>query len=405
MLDQLPLEILDLILAQLSVADLASVVRVAHIFKDLGTPLMLPRAIHQDSHLIIDPNQLNMSCLISRQEHLALPLPLTLTIFASGRTHTIRSLVEAGAPLGHYKLPGCRCHPWQPRGWSSHLAEGGSDDSGTGKKRTDNSTLLQPSIATPLHIAARKGDTSTTAYLITKLPSDQVDNMAFRFCLHPSRHLDILRNHHRVWSRPEMPSATALHIALAYHADDELILNLIRSGAAWDVPLANSHGVSALHIMSANGRVSLLQKMADFGLAGMDWPDHRGLRALHYAVCWSPTRMANCLSMLLVQALVRVGAKLDSSDGDDAYDVSAYASRLISCLANGYRGARAMTQRPWLPTDYLLPSGAVVDADQEMFSNLPTPPRLLDFALREGKPALADAIWAAQLRSTVGERI
>ncbi|GKT97556.1 hypothetical protein Ct61P_15406 [Colletotrichum tofieldiae] len=62
----------------------------------------------------------------------------------------------------------------------------------------------------------------------------------------------------------------------AHDAGDDIALALICAGAAWDLPLAGTHGVTALHLMAANGRTRLLETMARTGPAhrARDWPDY-----------------------------------------------------------------------------------------------------------------------------------
>ncbi|WYZ36237.1 hypothetical protein EsH8_XI_000120 [Colletotrichum jinshuiense] len=168
------------------------------------------------------------------------------------------------------------------------------------------------SLSTPLHAAAAADDIHMVCYLISQ-NAVAVDAMAFMGCLCLSPHIRMLTEPicHGLRSAYEMPSATPLHAALAHGASDDTILLLLNSGAVWDLPLAQCYGITALHIMAANGCTSLLSKMVDLGFKGSDWLDHQGYCALHYVACFLSTGDNEDTAAALVKALLYIGATLD----------------------------------------------------------------------------------------------
>ncbi|GKT67492.1 hypothetical protein ColTof4_14447 [Colletotrichum tofieldiae] len=375
-MDSLPTELLLEVFSHLSVADLASAALVHRKLLVAATESLFPRAVVQDEAL-------HMS-----SEHWAghrpmgesVPLAYVFRVVQTGRLDHLRRLVAAGAHLGHFMVPACLHTVWKDLG---------------------SLDPCLPSLGTPLHAAAAADDIQMVRYLLSQ--NAAVDAMAFMSCLCHSPHIRMLTDPdcHGFQSAHEMPSATPLHAALAHNASDDTVLLLLSHGAAWDLPLVQCHGITALHIMAANGRASLLRKMAGLGFRASDWPDHQGYRALHYAACFPAAEDDNSKAAALVTALLRIGAKPDqlSSGWPSHY---APARRLVSDFERSARakGAtkptstssdRASGRR--MPTDWHLPSGAWVDIDDEVFVELTPAPGLWEHAVLMKKSALAKALW------------
>lgn len=155
--------------------------------------------------------------------------------------------------------------------------------------------------------------------------------------------------------------------------------------------------------MAASGRTTLLDAMSDIGMPpGRDWPDHQGFRALHYAACHAGT---DDEAGPLVKALVRRGASLHPDVGsEDNLRLHLYGI-LYGTGDDGHtndsRGVEQLLgpdsvipNRPWLRTDRLMPSGAVVHLDPDMLEGLDPVP-FEKFAGEMERPALAQALRAA----------
>ncbi|KAF9870271.1 hypothetical protein CkaCkLH20_12235 [Colletotrichum karsti] len=264
-------------------------------------------------------------------------------------------------------------------------------------------------MTTPLHVAAALDHADVVALILKKIPSSSVDLMTctpWQPALPspaPLLHINMLVRHHGIggWDKP---STTALHTAIASRASDRVILDIIRAGAAWDLPLANAHGITALHLMAAHGRISLLHSMSSLGIKGLDWPDHQGFRALHYATCYPPAGTDTVAASELIDALVGVGATLEPLNDEEQNQT--YLTNLITAASRHNEGQSAsslvdvdgtLPGRPWLPTDLMTPSGAVIDVDEELLLDVQNmicaePARL---AQLEGKTALAEALQSA----------
>ncbi|KAK1976444.1 hypothetical protein LZ30DRAFT_785573 [Colletotrichum cereale] len=154
--------------------------------------------------------------------------------------------------------------------------------------------------------------------------------------------------------------------------------------------------------MAANGRTSLLNKMPDRGLTGRDWPDHFGLRALHYAACCSAADWSATAASELVEALIRVGARMHDSRRSSQRHY-APARRLVADFrqAADSTGAASPILSPdfappggWMDTVWQLRSGGLVEIDDEVFSGPRPATALTDYAIARRNHALATVFWA-----------
>ncbi|GKT67431.1 hypothetical protein ColTof4_14359 [Colletotrichum tofieldiae] len=148
---------------------------------------------------------------------------------------------------------------------------------------------------------------------------------------------------------------TALHMAVM-RGNDRAAKLLMLSGAVWDRPFTFSSGVTALHLMAANNAVEIIEWLASNPEARRvshngpfhDWPDDSGRSSFHHACLAKRPSQDNTAASRLVQALMSLGALLETDDYREvARRLAAEAERVHHQVVQGWSLQEADSDRAW----------------------------------------------------------